>query len=204
MIKAGPLRRQNSRTKNQIRTLAKTLTVRKSIKVILLISSLLPLTFANAQVIVEHLYVKGGSPGFPYAFGSGTFLEIAARAGDHDKIIFEPGMDYFANRSQWVLIFPILAAYRHYLSSKDYGLYLQPVAGYTGGTTAITKKDGSGSPVTDTHGDTLQQKGNGITAGLGLGYTFKGIMNDYSIELRYEHIFVPADPQITMISLRYV
>ena len=57
----------------------------------------------------------------------------------------------------WIIcffIFPILAGYRHMLSGRTYGFYLQPMTGYTIGSTAIIRKNAGGQPATNANGDT--------------------------------------------------
>jgi hypothetical protein len=177
----------------------------KNKKIILLFCSLFSLAFANAQVDFAHLVSKG-SAGFGWGFGGGAFLEWGLPLAHGDKIIVEPSNYFFGNKGHWVFIFPILTGYRHILSSKGYGLYVQGVTGYTIGSTAIVKTYSSGEPVTNARGDTLMQKGHGFTAGLGIGYLFssRGFWNDYSLELRYENVFNGGYPKIAMLSLRYV
>jgi hypothetical protein len=57
-----------------------------------------------------------------------------------------------------------------------------------------------GTPVTNDKGDTISQRGNGFTAGVGLGYIFPRLPA-YGVEFKYEHIFLPGHPEINMISL---
>ena len=177
--------------------------MRKNKSCLLLFSVLFSLASANAQADFAHLIAKG-STGFPRSYGGGAFLEFGLPVNGGDKPIIEPGTYFFGNRGRWVFIFPLLTGYRHTLNGKGYGLYVQPVLGYTAGSTAIPTTTASGQPVTDRQGDTLRQKGNGLTAGLGLGYLFKRLFNDYSCELRYEHIFAAGYPKIAMLSFRFV
>jgi hypothetical protein len=92
----------------------------------------------------------------------------------------------------------------HTFNSKGHGLYIQPLAGYTFGHTAIPSISSSGQPATNAQGDTFNRKGKGVTAGLALGYNFSKKNSDYSIELRYERVFVTGDLPIAMLAIRYV
>jgi hypothetical protein len=161
-------------------------------KILLLFSTFFLFSIANAQFDFSYISVKGFS-----GFGGGSFLDLGILIRNGDIIMAEPNCQFFGKGD--VFIFPVLAGYRHYLSGKGHGLYMEPLAGYTFGSTSITQTNASGTPVTDGRGDTLSQKGNGFTAGIGVGYSFQKFPA-YGIEFKYEHIFLPGHPQINILS----
>jgi hypothetical protein len=140
-----------------------------------------------------HVFVQG-HPDFSYGFGGGAALELGYPVKRSDYLVFEPGVEFFGNKGQWIYIFPILTGYRYLLNRKEYGIYFQPMLGYTIGSTAIKE--------TKTTGDTVNAKANGFTAGLGIGYIFKTFLRGDGIELRYTRDFITNDPQISILSIR--
>jgi|SRR5580658_4717891 hypothetical protein len=172
--------------------------MRKIIPVTLLFCSLLSFTAANAQTEFSQLFVKGYvSP------GTGAYLDIAiATPGRGNWWMIEPSMEYFYNYlDDYAFVFPTLAGIRHVFNGKCYGFYVEPLAGYTFGSTTIPRTNAAGKPVTNAAGDTVDQKGSGVTTGLGFGYLFPH-SGRYNIELRYEHTFHEGHPQIDIIALR--
>jgi hypothetical protein len=153
----------------------------------------------NAQVSIEQLYTKG----FDSRLGLGSFLEVALALGATHKIILEPNADFFAYNAQYISLYPMLTGYRHNFSRMGCGWYVQPMAGYTFGNTTIIKKDAAGEVVTNAAGDTLNRPGAGFTAGLSVGYAFRWFPA-FSLELRYERVFVSGGPAMGLLQLRYV
>jgi hypothetical protein len=165
----------------------------------LLFGALLSFTAANAQTEFSQLFVKGYvSP------GTGAYFDIAIAApGRGNWWMIEPSMEYFYNyQDNYAFVFPTLAGIRHVLKGKCHGFYVEPLAGYTFGSSTIPRTNAAGKPVTNAIGDTVDRKGSGVTAGLGFGYLFphSGL---YNIELRYEHTFHEGHPQIDILALRF-
>lgn len=141
----------------------------------------------------SHVFVQG-YPDFSYGFGGGATLEFGYPLNKSDYLVLEPGVEFFGNKGEWVYLFPILTGYRYMLNRKPYGLYLQAVAGYTFGSTAIKE--------TKSSGDTVNAKAYGVTAGLGVGYAFRTFLFGDNVELRYTREFIAGDPQISMLAIR--
>jgi hypothetical protein len=173
--------------------------MRKIIPLTLLFGALLSSSSTDAQTEFSHLFLKGY-----VSLGTGTYLDIAFTApGRANYWMFEPGMEYFFDyRNQYAFVFPTLAGIRHMLNGKHHGFYVEPLAGYMFGSTTIPRTNTAGKPITDANGDTVDQKGTGIMAGLGFGYLFPH-SGCYNIELRYEHTFLDGHPQIDIIALRW-
>jgi hypothetical protein len=173
--------------------------MRKIIPVTLLFDALLSFTAANAQTEVSHLFLKGYA-----SMSTGAYLDIAIAApGRGNWWMIEPSMEYYTNYDGYfAFVFPTLTGIRHVLNGKCQGFYVEPLAGYTFGSTTIPRTNAAGKPDTNASGDTLDQKGSGVTAGFGFGYLFPH-SGCYNIELRYEHTFHEGHPQIDILALRF-
>jgi Outer membrane protein beta-barrel domain len=145
---------------------------------------------------VGYLYVQGHHELSP-SFGGGAFLELGYPLNKSDYLIFEPNIEYYSNQAQDIIIVPILAGYRYLFSRKEYGLYVQPVTGYSFGSTKINE--------TKSNGDSVHAKASGFTAGLGIGYAFNAAWwPGLAVELRYMREFITDDPQLSVLSFRLV
>ena len=152
----------------------------------------------NAQVELAHLSSKGFS-----ATGFGAFLHAGGFVSETDEIGGDCALYFFSAHDDHIAFAPLLATWRHTFNGTCTGIYLEPVLGYTFGGTDIQRTDASGNPVVNSAGQEVDQKVNGFTAGLGLGYIIPSVVIPLNIGLRYEHIFVPAgDPSLNNISLR--
>jgi hypothetical protein len=172
--------------------------MRKIIRIILLFGSLLPFTGANAQTEVSHLFLKGYA-----SMSTGAYLDIAIAApGRGNWWMIEPSMEYYSNYDgRFAFVFPTMTGIRHMLNGKHHGFYVEPLAGYMFGSSTIPRTNAAGKPVTNANGDTVDQKGRGIMAGLGFGYLFPH-SDCFNVELRYEHTFLDGHPQIDILALR--
>jgi hypothetical protein len=177
-------------------TLQKTLSMKKNIPFIFLFWALLSFTRANAQTEITHLFVKGYVPA-----SSGAFLDIGIPVTCDNMLMIEPSLEYFVKGDDYAFVWPMLAGIRHMFNHTDHGLYAEPLAGYMFGSTTIPKTASSGAPLTDANGNPIQQKGNGVTAGFGLGYSFPH-SGEYTVEFRYEHTFLEGHPQLDILSFR--
>ena len=170
----------------------KTFSMTNKREILLLFSSLFFIATASAQFEFSHFSIKGSS-----GYGGGGLLDFGVPMHNGDIIMAEGSCQFFGTKD--IFIVPVLAGYRHVFNGNVSGWYIEPLAGYTFGSTSIAKTNASGAPLTDRRGDTLSQKGNGFTAGIGVGYSFRKFP-DNGIELKYDHIFLAGHPQINMLS----
>ncbi len=170
--------------------------MRKNLRFIPLLFSLLSFARASAQTEIAHLFVKGY-----YPVSTGAFLDIGYTVNCDNMLMIEPSLEYFVNGDNYAFVWPTLVGIRHTFNGRGHGLYGEPLVGYMFGNTTIPRTTSSGVPLTDAGGDTLQQKGNGIMAGFGLGYSFPHSTN-FTLELRYEHTFVEGHPQLDIVAFR--
>jgi hypothetical protein len=151
----------------------------------------------HAQVEVAHLFSKGRS-----ATGFGLFLHAGASISTADELSGEVGLYYFSPNGSHLAFVPVLVCYRHTLAGSGTGFYLEPVAGYSFGSTDIPKTDANGTPLYNSSGNEIDQKIAGVTAGMGFGYIIPSASIPLNFGLRYEHLFVSGDPSQNMISFR--
>jgi hypothetical protein len=155
-------------------------------------------TAAHAQIEVAHLTSKGYS-----ALGFGGYLNFAIPVTEVDAVIVEGGLYVFSNNGSHEAVAPVLLGYRRLLDDSGYGLYLEPVAGYSFGGSDIQKYDSNGNALYKPNGNEDDVNVTGATAGMGFGYLFQPSGRiQFNISLRYEHVFVQNDPQLNIISLR--
>jgi hypothetical protein len=172
--------------------------MRKIIPFAALFYTLFSFSGASAQTEISHLFVKGY-----YPVSTGAFLDIGIRTTRSNMLMIEPSLEYFVHgSSQYAFVFPTLAGIRHMFNGTGHGFYIEPLAGYMFGSTTIPKTNAAGRPLTDANGDTIDQKGNGVMAGIGLGYIIPH-SNAFTIELRYEHTFIDGHPQLDILGLRF-
>ena len=88
------------------------------------------------------------------------------------------------------IFLPLVAGYRHTFNGAGTGFYVEPFAGYTFGATDIQKTDAGGNPLFSADGSEIDEKFNGATAGLSIGYIIPSASYPINFGLRYEHIFV--------------
>jgi hypothetical protein len=170
--------------------------MKKNIPFIFLSWALLSFSRADAQTEIAHLFINGYVP-----VSSGAFLDLGIPVTCDNLLMIEPSLEYFMKGGDYAFVWPMLVGVRHMIKRRDHGLYVEPLVGYMFGSTNIPKTTSSGIPLTDANGDTLQQKGNGLTAGCGLGYSFPPGFA-YTMELRYEHTFLEGHPQLDILSFR--
>jgi hypothetical protein len=139
----------------------------------------------HAQLEVTHLILKGQS-----ATGFGAFLHGGFPVAKGDEIGVEGGIDYFAPGQSHLLFVPLLVSYRYTFNRSGTGFYVEPLAGYTFGATDIQATDGNGNPLFNSDGSEIDEKFNGATAGLDIGYIIPSARWPVNFGLRYEHIFV--------------
>ncbi len=139
----------------------------------------------HAQFEVTHLILKGQS-----ATGFGAFFHSGFPVSKGDEISGEIGLDYFAPGQSHLIFVPLLVGYRHTFNGTGTGFYVEPFAGYTFGSTDIQKTDANGNPLFNADGSEVDEKFNGATAGLGIGYILPKAHCPLNFGLRYEHIFV--------------
>jgi hypothetical protein len=161
---------------------------------------LLSWTTSNAQIEFGHLSSKQFSGN---AF-SGAF-NFCVPVSDADYVSAELGLSHFTNKHDNVYLLPILAGYRYTLNRTGVGLYVEPTAGYSFGTTDIQKYDANGGPIYDNEsGNYVYVKSSGVTTGANFGYLFdpsEGFVKfQLNICLRYEHTF--SELSSNMVSLR--
>lgn len=162
------------------------MTSSKMIKAGLFVFALLLTSRAvHAQLEITHLILKGQS-----ATGFGGFFHGGFPVTKGDEISAEVGFDYFAPQQSHLVFVPLLAGYRHTLNGTGTGFYVEPFAGYTIGATDIQKTDANGNPLTNPDGSEIDEKFNGFTAGLGVGYILRNPRFPINFGLRYEHVFV--------------
>jgi hypothetical protein len=168
-------------------------------KLLLCLLSFFLYTSLSAQLEVAHIFSKGES-----ATGFGAFLHFGFPVATTAEVGIEGGVYFFAPNSDHLIMAPFLLTYRHTFEKTGTGFYLEPVAGYTAGTTDIPKTDASGNNQYDASGNVIDQKLSGPTAGLGLGYLIPSARCPLNICLRYEHLFVPSTdgPSPNLLALR--
>lgn len=167
---------------------------------------------ASAQIEVTRLMTKITVPdGFGHlvtqnftAIGLGAFLNFSFPVSETGAVSVEGGFQYFSKDDDHVYIGPVLAGYRQLLvSNQDYGWYLEPMAGYTFGSTDIPLSNELGGALYGSDGNQLTQKVAGPNAGMAFGYLFQpsGRIR-FDIGLRYEHTFVSGDHALNILALR--
>jgi hypothetical protein len=166
-------------------------------RLLIFCTSMLVSISLSAQLEVTHLFVKGFS-----AFGLGGVLHAGYPIVGPDEIGGEAGLYFFGSNGHHAAVAPCLLSYRHSLDGSGTGYYLEPFAGYSFAGTDIQKTDSTGSPLYTSNFQQVDQKMNGVTAGLGFGYIIASHAFPVNICLRYSHTFVSGDPSTNMISLR--
>jgi len=151
----------------------------------------------SAQLEVTHLFVKNFS-----AFGLGAYLHAGVPVVGPDEIGGEAGLNIFVSNGHHAAIVPCLLSYRHSLDGSGTAFYLEPFAGYSFAGTDIQKTDSSGNLLYTANFQQIDQKMNGVTAGLGFGYIIASHSFPVNICLRYGHTFVSGDPSTNLFSLR--
>src|SRR5262245_1676518 len=142
------------------------MTTFKNFKAILVGFALLVTTHAaQAQLEVTQLILKGQS-----ATGFGAFFHGGFPVHKAGEISGEIGLDYFAPGQSHLIFIPMLVGFRHTFDGSGTGFYVEPFAGYTFGSTDIQKTDANGNPLFNSDGSEIDEKYNGATAGLGIGY----------------------------------
>jgi hypothetical protein len=166
--------------------IAVTMTTFQKFKGILCVFALLTATHTvHAQLQVTQLILKGHS-----ATGFGAFFHGDFPVNKGNEITAEAGFEYFApNQSHFVFI-PLLVGFRHTFNGTGTGFYIEPLVGYTFGSTDIQKTDANGNPVFNADGSEIDEKYNGATAALGVGYILANPRCPLNFGLRYEHLFV--------------
>lgn len=139
----------------------------------------------HAQLEVTHLILKGQS-----ATGFGAFFHAGFPVSKGDEVSGEIGFDYFSPEQSHLIFLPLVAGYRHTFNGAGTGFYVEPFAGYTFGATDIQKTDAGGNPLFSADGSEIDEKFNGATAGLSIGYIIPSASYPINFGLRYEHIFV--------------
>ena len=158
----------------------------KQFKATLIVFALLAISrTTQAQLEVTHLILKGQS-----ATGFGAFFHGGFPVSKGDEISVEVGLDYFAPGQSHLIFVPLLVGYRHTFNHTGTGFYVEPFGGYTFGSTDIQKTDANGNPLFNTDGSEIDEKFNGATAGLGVGYILRNPRCPLNFGLRYEHVFV--------------
>lgn len=154
-------------------------------------------SLAHAQIEVAHLSSKGFS-----ANGFGAFLNFTVPVAEYGAISAEGAFYYFKKGNDHLAMVPFLLGYRYMLQDPESGVYVEPNAGYNIGASDIQKYDENGNIMFDpATGAILERQVKGFTAGLGAGYIFSGTFA-LNLGLRYQRVFVPADPSLNLFSLR--
>jgi len=167
-------------------------------KLLLFGSFLYVYSFSYGQLEVARLQTKDFN-----AFGFGSFLNFGIPVGETGSVSIEGGFTYFTNGENNVAIAPLLAGYRQVISGLNYGWYIDPMIGYTYGGSDIQKTDANGYGLTKPNGDEIDRAMNGPTACINLGYLFeRARRGQFNVSLRYEHVFVPGDPSLNVLSVR--
>ena len=162
------------------------MTTFKKFRAILFALTLLTVTHTvHAQLEVTQLILKGHS-----ATGFGAFFHGGFPVHKGNEIGVEIGLDYFAPNQSHLVFIPMLVSFRHTFDGSGTGFYVEPFAGYTFGSTDIQKTDANGNPLFNSDGSEIDDKYNGATAGLGIGYILANPRCPLNFGLRYEHIFV--------------
>ena len=139
----------------------------------------------HAQLEISHLILKGQS-----ATGFGAFIHGGFPVSKADEIGVEGGFDLFTPGQTHLVFIPLLVSYRYTLNRTGAGFYVEPVAGYTFGNTDIQAVNSNGSPIYNSDGSAVDEKYNGATVGLGIGYIIPSARCPINFGLRYEHVFV--------------
>jgi len=141
----------------------------------------------QAQIEIAHLTTKGLS-----STGFGGFIHGAIPVSKTDDIGLEAGIYAFNAPSDTHLLFlPLLASYRHAFGPDGTGFYVEPLAGYTIGSTDIQQTDANNT------------QASGPTAGLAAGYIIPSSSVPLNFGLRYEHVFVSGSaPAQSLIAFR--
>jgi len=100
----------------------------------------------HAQIEVAHLTTKGLS-----STGFGGFIHGAIPVTSTDDIGLEAGIYAFTVTSAdaHLLFLPLLVSYRHAFGPNGTGFYLEPLAGYTIGSTDIQQTNANGTQTDD-------------------------------------------------------
>lgn len=139
----------------------------------------------HAQLQVTQLILKGHS-----ATGFGAFFHGDFPVNKGNEITAEIGLDYFAPNQSHLVFIPLLIGIRHSFNGSGTGFYIEPQAGYTFGSTDIQETDANGNPVFNADGSETDEKFNGATAALTIGYILPNARCPLNFGLRYEHVFV--------------
>ena len=158
----------------------------KKFKAFLVALILLTATHAtHAQLQVTQLILKGHA-----ATGFGAFFHGDFPTGKGNEITAEIGLDYFAPNQSHLVFIPLLVGFRHTFNGSGTGFYIEPLVGYTFGSTDIQKTDANGNPLFNADGSEIDEKYNGATAALGIGYILPNPRCPVNLGLRFEHTFV--------------
>jgi hypothetical protein len=153
----------------------------------------------RAQIEIAHLTTKGLS-----STGVGGFIHGAIPVGKADDIGLEAGIYAFNATSNTHLLFlPLLVSFRHAFSPNGTGIYVEPLAGYTIGSTDIPQTDAGGNTLYNTDGTEKDIKASGPAAGLGVGYIIPSSSVPLNFGIRYERVFVSGGaPAQSLIAFR--
>ena len=142
----------------------------------------------NAQLQVDYLSFKGFS-----SVGFGAFFNFSVPVSETNYVTGEAGLDVFSRNDEHAALAPCLIGYRYTIDGSGYGWYVEPNAGYTFAGTDLQ--------IQDQNGFYSDQKLQGFSTGLGLGYLFEPSGKiQFNVGLRYEHIY--GDAGSNMFSLR--
>lgn len=143
---------------------------------------------SNAQIEVARISVKDFK-----AIGFGSFLNFSVPVSEANYVTIEGGLQVFTDKyDESVVLAPVLLGYRYTLNQIGTGLYVEPNAGYTFGSTDVAMYDKNGSPLSNDAG-WAYEKVAGPTAGVGVGYLFEpGGKVQFNLGLRYQHSFGSA------------
>ena len=158
---------------------------------------------ANAQVEGAYMHTKNFK-----GFGFGGHLNFKFPVTDAASLTAEAGIYILKQPEQPVqdeanvALVPILLGYQYTVDGSGTGFFVEPLAGYTYGATDIYKYDENGDRQWDmARGRYVNQSAKGLTAGLAAGYITRGHM-PITFGLRYERVFVAADPGINIVASR--
>ena len=155
----------------------KTMLLKKQLPVLLLL--LCCAHVGKAQIEVDYVNAKNF-----HEIGFGAFLNFAFPVSEADYVIVEGGVQYFKNSYDEELgLIPVLLGYRYTLDRTGSGLYVEPVAGYTFGSSTIGKYDENGG------WEGGYESVAGPSAGLGVGYLLTVGRVPFALALRFEHNF---------------
>lgn len=122
--------------------------------------------------------------------GFGAFANFSIPIFKVNYLTAEGGLQYYANKNNEDLtLMPVTAGYRYTINQTGKGMYIEPNAGYTFGTSTVQVHDKSGAPVSNDRGLEYHHVA-GPVAGLNIGYLFEptGIFH-FNIALRYQRTF---------------